>query len=278
MPRALLTLALIVAGFFGFIPPAYPVLPPGLQAGTVTNVVDGDTIDVQLAGNIERLRLIGMDTPETKDPRTPVQCFGREASARAAVLLGGKTVQIETDASQDTRDRYGRLLAYVWVGGNLYNLDMITDGYAHEYTYDVAYTYQAEFKQAEAEAAAADRGFWSPATCNGDTEQAALATLFRIYLPVVRRDPEPTPTPTIIPTATATTGPPSPPPTDVPPPPPATPTSPRAGCDAAYPTVCIPSPPPDLDCGDIPYRRFTVLAPDPHRFDSDNDGIGCESG
>ena len=134
MPRALLTLALIVAGFFGFIPHAYPVLPPGLQAGTVTNVVDGDTIDVQLAGNIERLRLIGMDTPETKDPRTPVQCFGREASARAAVLLDGKTVQIETDASQDTRDRYGRLLAYVWVGGNLYNLDMITDGYAHEYT------------------------------------------------------------------------------------------------------------------------------------------------
>ncbi len=47
-------------------------------------------------------------------------------------------------------------------------------------------------------------------------------------------------------------------------------------CDAAYPDVCIPSPPPDLDCADIPHRRFRVLAPDPHRFDGDKDGIGCE--
>jgi micrococcal nuclease len=52
----------------------------------------------------------------------------------------------------------------------------------------------------------------------------------------------------------------------------------RSGCDAAYPSVCIPPPPPDLDCGDISYRRFTVLAPDPHHFDADHDGIGCESG
>lgn len=54
---------------------------------------------------------------------------------------------------------------------------------------------------------------------------------------------------------------------------------PSAGgnCDPAYPTVCIPSPPPDLDCGDIPYRRFAVVGSDPHRFDGDHDGIGCES-
>ncbi|HEY2915750.1 MAG TPA: hypothetical protein VGI98_00915, partial [Candidatus Limnocylindrales bacterium] len=51
----------------------------------------------------------------------------------------------------------------------------------------------------------------------------------------------------------------------------------RAGCDPAYPTVCIPSPPPDLDCGDIPYRNFTVLPPDPDRFDGDHDGVGCET-
>jgi hypothetical protein len=53
--------------------------------------------------------------------------------------------------------------------------------------------------------------------------------------------------------------------------------SPVAACDPAYPTVCIPPPPPDLDCADIPYRRFTVLPPDPHHFDGDHDGIGCES-
>jgi len=53
--------------------------------------------------------------------------------------------------------------------------------------------------------------------------------------------------------------------------------SPRDNCDPSYPTVCIKSPPPDLDCGQIPYRRFKVLPPDPHRFDGDHDGIGCES-
>jgi len=60
-------------------------------------------------------------------------------------------------------------------------------------------------------------------------------------------------------------------------PPPPPPSSPGTSCDPAYPTVCIPPPPPDLDCKDIPYRRFTVLPPDPHRFDGDHDGIGCES-
>ena len=50
-----------------------------------------------------------------------------------------------------------------------------------------------------------------------------------------------------------------------------------SGCDSSYPDFCIPSPPPDLDCGDIPYKRFTVLQPDPHRFDGDKNGIGCES-
>ena len=61
---------------------------------------------------------------------------------------------------------------------------------------------------------------------------------------------------------------------------PAVPLGPAAGepgCDPAYPTVCIPPPPPDLDCGDIPYRNFKVLPPDPHHFDGDHDGIGCES-
>ena len=62
-----------------------------------------------------------------------------------------------------------------------------------------------------------------------------------------------------------------------PPPPPRTSAPPARNCDPSYPTVCIPPPPPDLDCGDIPYRNFPVRPPDPHRFDADNDGIGCES-
>ena len=62
-----------------------------------------------------------------------------------------------------------------------------------------------------------------------------------------------------------------------PPPPPPSQEPPRTGCDPSYPDVCIPSPPPDLDCSDIPYRRFQVRPPDPHRFDGDGDGVGCES-
>jgi micrococcal nuclease len=69
---------------------------------------------------------------------------------------------------------------------------------------------------------------------------------------------------------------PTPAPTAVPPPP-VTP-APPGNCDPSYPSVCIPPPPPDLDCGDISFRRFTVLPPDPHGFDGDDDGIGCESG
>jgi hypothetical protein len=84
-----------------------------------------------------------------------------------------------------------------------------------------------------------------------------------------------------------TTPPPAPPAPPAPPKPvvtttkttpkPAPPPKPRTNCDPAYPTVCIPPAPPDLDCPDIPYKRFTVLNPDPHRFDADHDGIGCES-
>lgn len=91
----------------------------------------------------------------------------------------------------------------------------------------------------------------------------------------------PTASPTAVPTAAPTpvpTAAPTPVPTAAPTPVP-TAAPPAANCDPAYPTVCIPPPPPDLDCGDISFRRFTVLPPDPHGFDgNDNDGIGCESG
>jgi endonuclease YncB( thermonuclease family) len=82
----------------------------------VMRVVDGDTVDVQLEdGHTERVRLIGIDTPKVVDPRKPVQCFGREASAHAHELLDGQTVGVELDGSQGQRDVFGRLLAYVWL-------------------------------------------------------------------------------------------------------------------------------------------------------------------
>ncbi len=200
----------------------------------MTRVVDGDTIHV--ASGVT-LRLIGMDTPETVDPRRVVECFGREASLRAHQLLDGTSVSLEYDASQGRLDRYGRTLAYVWMpDGRLFNQVMIAQGYAHEYTYSVPYRYQAEFRAAERSARQESRGLWSPATCAGDTTQPAA------------------------PGSGGSTAPAAP-----------------SSCDPSYPGVCIPSPPPDLDCADVPYRRFAVVGADPHRFDSDHDGVGCES-
>lgn len=140
---------------------------------TVTQVVDGDTLKINLNGKAETLRLIGMDTPETVDPRKPVQCFGKEASNKAKELLAGKKISIESDSTQGDRDKYGRLLVYVRRDDGLfYNKHMIEQGYAHEYTYNLPYKYQTEFKAAQKAAQEALRGLWSPSACNGDTTQS----------------------------------------------------------------------------------------------------------
>lgn len=137
---------------------------------SVTSVVDGDTIKVNINGTVETLRLIGMDTPETVDPRKPVQCFGKEASNKAKELLIGTKVRLEKDPTQGELDKYGRTLAYVYrEDGLFYNKYMIEQGYAHEYTYNTPYKYQAEFKAAQKSAQENLRGLWSPGTCNGDT-------------------------------------------------------------------------------------------------------------
>jgi len=156
---------------------AAPTIPAGLPRGTLIHVVDGDTLNVDLGGTVERIRLIGIDTPETVKPNSPVECFGREASAQAKQLLNGQAVSIEADPSQDTRDRYGRLLAYIWLAdGTLANFELVAGGYAYEYTYDQPYTYQQQFKQAQQDAQAAQRGHWPPATCNGVHSPVGAAT------------------------------------------------------------------------------------------------------
>jgi micrococcal nuclease len=137
---------------------------------SVVSVVDGDTIKINMGGTTETLRLIGIDTPETVDPRKPVQCFGIEASNKAKELLENKKVRIEKDSTQGERDKYSRLLAYIFrEDGLFYNKYIIEQGYAHEYTYGTPYKYQAEFKAAEKVARENLRGLWSPDTCNGDT-------------------------------------------------------------------------------------------------------------
>jgi micrococcal nuclease len=144
---------------------------------SITDVVDGDTVKININGIIETLRLIGLDTPETVDPRKEVQCFGKEASNKGKELLTGKKVRIEKDSTQGDKDKYGRTLAYIYTeSGIFYNKYMIEQGYAHEYTYNSAYKYQAEFKQAQKTAEANKVGLWSPSTCNGVTTSAPKTT------------------------------------------------------------------------------------------------------
>ena len=139
---------------------------PSNWTGEVVRVVDGDTIVVRLDGVKETIRIIGIDTPETVDPRKPVQAFGREASAYTKKTLLGKSVRLEPDqgnAHIRHRDRYGRLLAYVWVSNVFFNEKIIREGYAHAYTkYPFRSDYMALFLQAEREAREMGRGLWGP--------------------------------------------------------------------------------------------------------------------
>lgn len=137
---------------------------------SVVSVVDGDTVKLSIDGTTQTIRLIGLDTPETVDPRKPVQCFGKEASNKAKELLTGRSVRLEVDASQGSLDKYGRTLGYIYRDDGLfYNKYMIEQGFAHEYTYNIPYKYQSEFQAAEKSARENQKGLWSPNTCNGDT-------------------------------------------------------------------------------------------------------------
>jgi len=145
--------------------PSPTPLPKG--EGIVTKVVDGDTIHVNLNGQDTTIRIIGIDTPETVDPRKPVQCMGKAASNRAKILLAGKAVYLESDPSQGDKDKYGRLLRYVFIdGSDDYGLGAIEEGLAHEYTYDEQYKYQSEYKKAEQAARNAKVGLWADNACN----------------------------------------------------------------------------------------------------------------
>lgn len=132
----------------------------------VVNIVDGDTIDIMFNCKKERVRLIGINTPETVDPRRPVQCFGKEASDKTKSLLSGATVRIEIDPTQNERDKYGRLLAYIFLDNVNINKKLIEDGYAYEYTYGKAYKYKKEFKAAQTEAREQKRGLWADGVCS----------------------------------------------------------------------------------------------------------------
>lgn len=122
----------------------------------VTRVVDGDTIEIEGG---EHVRYIGIDTPETVDPRKPVQCFGVEASAKNKELVEGKMVRLEKDVTD--RDKYNRLLRYVYVGDLFINLELVKQGFAYSYSYPPDIKYQDQIIKAQQEAREAKRGLWN---------------------------------------------------------------------------------------------------------------------
>ena len=127
----------------------------------VTKVADGDTFTIKVGEQSVTVRMIGIDTPETVDPRKVVQCFGKEASDKTKELILHKFVTLETDPTQGITDKFGRVLAYVYLPNSVsINEHLVENGYAHEYTYNLPYAKQAEFKEAEKEAREQKLGLW----------------------------------------------------------------------------------------------------------------------
>ena len=136
-----------------------PARPGATLGGRVTRIVDGDTIHVRIGERDERVRYIGVDTPETHKPGTPVQCFGRAASAFNARLLAGRGVRLRTDA--EARDRYGRLLAYVYRDELLVNAELIRQGYGKPLEIAPNLAHAVELRRLASGARRAHRGLWS---------------------------------------------------------------------------------------------------------------------
>jgi micrococcal nuclease len=126
--------------------------------GTVVRVVDGDTIHVRLAERVEKVRYIGVNTPEVHHPRKGEEPGGREAMRVNRTLVDGRKVRLETDVR--ARDRYGRLLAYVWVGDVMINAELLRRGYAQVMTIPPNVRHQALFVKLQRDAREGERGLW----------------------------------------------------------------------------------------------------------------------
>lgn len=212
-------------------------------------MIDGDTIRV--AGG-RSVRLIGIDTPETKDPRQPVQCFGQEASARTVSLVPpGTPIRLVYDVQRT--DRYRRTLAYVYrlSDGLFVNAALVQEGFARVATFPPNVAHVEQFVALQREAREANRGLWGACPA---AEPTTTTTGPR--------------TTTMAPPRTTTTSAPRP----------------ARACHPSYQGTCIPPDVEDADCaggkGDGPYyvqeKNFQVVGPDEYGLDADKDGIGCE--
>lgn len=138
----------------------------------ITDIVDGDTFKVNIDGKQITVRLLGINTPETVDPRKPPECFGPEASAEAKSILKVGEVKLALNPNREKIDKYNRLLAYAYLpNGLFFNEYMVKEGFASEYTYGKAYQYQKEFKAAQMQAQRENKGLWGK--CVAETAKGA---------------------------------------------------------------------------------------------------------
>lgn len=162
MRCAMVAALVLVAACSGSTGESTPALTAIAANGHVERVVDGDTVVVRMSGASERVRLIGVDTPETVDERRPVECFGREASAFTAGLLPpGTPVLVVRDV--EARDAYDRLLGYVYrsTDGLFVNLELAEQGFAELLTIPPNVAHAEELRAAARRARTASRGLWS---------------------------------------------------------------------------------------------------------------------
>ena len=135
-----------------------------VQIGTVSRVIDGDTIAVLIDGEDVTVRLIGIDAPETEFAPGGAECFGTQSSEYLRNYLAEQSVLLTSDATQDLYDKYGRLLSYVSLDATDIGLLLLQNGYAKEYTYDAPYEKQLSYQEAELNALQAGAGLWEE--CN----------------------------------------------------------------------------------------------------------------
>jgi endonuclease YncB( thermonuclease family) len=146
---------------------------PGMYQ--VVEIVDGDTIAVKgTNGRVDKVRFIGIDTPEKNHPSRPVQCFSYQATDHLKELIGSSDVKLEADPTNTNRDRYDRLLRYVYLpDGTLLNARQIGDGYAFAYV-AFPFTKMDEFRQLEDEARQSGRGLWG--SCDIELDNGYMST------------------------------------------------------------------------------------------------------
>jgi micrococcal nuclease len=236
--------------------------------GTIVRAIDGNTVQVRIGGRLQRVALLGVDAPKV----AKADCFAAQATDRVAALASGRRATLRGDRAGSAPARSQKLLAYVDFAGGDLGRKLIAGGFARVDLSARPFTRLKAYEAAEEAARAAALGLWTacaaaPAAAAPDVPPAPAPPG-----PSPAAEPPPPPAPDPAPAPGA-----SPPP----PPPPAPDPPPAPACDPSYPSMCIPPPPPILSCSDVGEKDFPVRHDvpnaDPHGFDPDENGIGCQS-